>query len=418
MTGNDLKNPRGRAGAPVAASQGVASAAWSFDTNQRRIVATGPSFRRVAAPVATIAALFSFATSSNDAAADIYELPEDGSDVVGEIRTVIAEHEDTLVDIARRHGVGYQDIVRANPDVDVWVPGEGTEVVLPTRYVLPAGPRKGIVLNLAEYRLYYFSQPGDGERAVVMTYPISIGRRDWETPIGTTRVVAKAVDPSWYPPESIREEHAAEGRPLPRIVPPGPDNPLGRHAIRLALPGYLIHGTNRPAGVGMRVTHGCLRMFPEDIEYLFPRIDINATVRIVNEPVKIGWSGDELVMEVHPVLESAPVTPIDEPQRDAQSAAEGEGTAPDDDGETAAGVEPGAVVAAADEPGDTVVDGLHPPPARDPLTLATEQFILATGERPGQLDWERVERVIARADGMPVTVGEGIKNAATGAAFE
>lgn len=364
--------------------------------------------------------LLGFAAVSDDAAADIYELPEDGSDVIGEIRTVIASHEDTLVDIARRHGVGYQDIVRANPDVDVWVPGEGTEIVLPTRYVLPAGPRKGVVLNLAEYRLYYFPQPPDGERAVVMTYPVSIGRRDWETPIGTTRIVAKAVDPSWYPPESIREEHAAEGRPLPRVVPPGPDNPLGRHAIRLALPGYLIHGTNRPAGVGMRVTHGCLRMFPEDIEYLFPRVDVDTPVRIVNEPVKIGWSGDELVMEVHPVLESAPVTPIDEPQREAVSATDvGELPA---DGAEAQGEEPGVAVAASDESTDestdAAVDAAHPPPARDPLTLATEQFIIATGERAGQLDWERVEAVIARADGMPATVGEGIKNAAASAAFE
>lgn len=352
----------------------------------------------------------------SDTAADIYELPEDGSDVVGEIRTVVARHEDTLVDIARRHGVGYQDIVRANPDLDVWLPGEGTEVVLPTRYVLPLGPREGVVLNLAEYRLYYFPKPDAGEPPVVMTYPISIGRRDWETPIGTTRIVAKAVDPSWYPPESIREEHAAEGRPLPRIVPPGPDNPLGRHAIRLAIPGYLIHGTNRPAGVGMRVTHGCLRMFPEDIEYLFPRVDIDTKVRIVNEPVKIGWSGDELVMEVHPVLESAPVTPTDEPQREPESAAEVEGTATvvetvrDDDAEV-----PGVT---DDVDDDEPTDAHHPPPDKDPLTLATEQFIRATGERPGQLDWERVETAIARADGMPVSVGEGIKNAATSAAFE
>jgi L,D-transpeptidase ErfK/SrfK len=360
--------------------------------------------------------LLGFAAVTDDVMADIYELPEDGSDVVGEIRTVIAAHEDTLVDIARRHGVGYQDIVRANPDVDVWVPGEGTEVVLPTRYVLPAGPRKGVVLNLAEYRLYYFPQPSEGERAVVMTYPVSIGRRDWETPIGTTRIVAKAIDPSWYPPESIREEHAAEGRPLPRVVPPGPDNPLGRHAIRLALPGYLIHGTNRPAGVGMRVTHGCLRMFPEDIEYLFPRVGINTSVRIVNEPVKIGWSGDALVMEVHPVLESAPATPIDEPQREAAPGTEVE--APAVDGGEADGDESGMAVAASEEATDAAVEAAHPPPVRDPLTLATEQFIIATGEKPGQLDWERVEAVIARADGMPVTVGEGIKNAATSAAFE
>ncbi len=360
--------------------------------------------------------LLGFAALCGDAAADIYELPEDGSDVVGEIGTVIATHEDTLVDIARRHGVGYQDIVRANPGVDVWVPGEGTEVTLPTRYVLPAGPREGILLNLAEYRLYYYPPAAEGERAVVMTYPISIGRRDWETPIGTTRIVAKALDPSWYPPESIREEHAADGRPLPRVVPPGPDNPLGRHAMRLALPGYLIHGTNRPAGVGMRVTHGCLRMFPEDIEYLFAQVPVNTRVRIVNEPVKVGWSGDALVMEVHPVLESAPVKTVDEPQREAVPAAEAGDPRP---AAAQADEQVAAVDAAAAEASDdATVDEAHPPPSRDPLTLATEQFIIATGERPGQLDWDRVEAVIARADGMPETVGEGIKNAATSAAFE
>ena len=176
-----------------------------------------------------------------------YELPEEGSDVVGEIKTVVARYEDTLVDLARTHGVGYQDIVRANPDVDVWIPGEGTEVVLPTRYILPPGPREGIVLNLAEYRLYYYPEPEADETPVVMTYPISIGRQDWETPLGLTRVTAKAVNPTWYPPQSVRDEHAAEGRPLARIVPPGPENPLGSRAMRLSLPGYLIHGTNRPA---------------------------------------------------------------------------------------------------------------------------------------------------------------------------
>ncbi len=320
-----------------------------------------------------------------------FELPPEGSDVVGAVSTVTTRFDDTLIDIARRHGLGYQDIVRANPEVNVWIPGEGTEVVLPTRYVLPAGPRRGIVLNLAEYRLYYFPEPRGDEPAVVMTYPISIGRMDWETPLGTTKVVSKVVNPSWYPPQSVRDEHAAEGRPLARIVPAGPDNPLGERAMRLGLPGYLIHGTNRPAGVGMRVTHGCLRMFPEDIRYLFDFIAINTPVRIINEPVKIGWQGDALVLEVHPVLEAAPVETTDEPTPDDQLA-----PTPDD----------------AVEPVDVVVDG------KDPLTYVTEQFIVATAERPGQLDWSLVEAAISRSDGMPVAVGAGIKNAATSAASE
>ena len=318
------------------------------------------------------------------ARAEIYELPPEGYDVIGAVSTVVARHEDTLVDIARRHGLGYQDIVRANPGVNIWLPGEGAEVVLPTQYILPPGPREGIVLNLAEYRMYYFPEAADGETAYVMTYPISIGRMDWETPLGKTSVISKVVNPSWYVPKSVLAEHAAEGRPLPRIVPPGPDNPLGKYAMRLGLPGYLIHGTNRPAGVGMRVTHGCIRMFPEDIEFLFPRIDMNTPVRIINEPVKMGWLGDELVMEVHPVLES---TPPQEPE-------EGE----------------------VEEVSADPLAGL--PEFKDPLSYVTAQFIATTAERAGQLDWNLAEELLDRSDGIPVTVGEGIKNAAASAAFE
>ena len=315
--------------------------------------------------------------------AEIYELPPAGYDVIGAVSTVIAREEDTLVDIARRHGLGYEDIVRANPGVNVWVPGEGTEVVLPTQFVLPPGPRAGVVLNLAEYRLYYYPEAQDGDTAYVMTYPISIGRMDWETPLGKTSVISKVTNPSWYVPKSVLAEHAAEGRPLPRIVPPGPDNPLGKYAMRLGLPGYLIHGTNRPAGVGMRVTHGCVRMFPEDIEYLFGKIDVDTPVRIINEPVKMGWVGDALVMEVHPVLEVAVPPPED---GDIEEASE----------------------AALDEIVRT----------KDPLTYVTEQFIATTAERAGQLDWHLAEQLVERSDGIPVTVGEGIKNAAASAAFE
>ncbi len=349
-----------------------------------------------------------------------YELPADGSDVIGGIATVTASHEDTLIDIARRHGLGYEDIRRANPHVDVWVPGEGTEVVLPTQYVLPPAPREGIVLNLAEYRLYYYPPARDGSRRQVMTYPISIGRMDWETPLGLTRVISKVVNPAWYPPKSVRDEHAAEGRSLARVVPPGPDNPLGKHAMRLDIPGYLIHGTNRPAGVGMRVTHGCLRMFPEDIDLLFPLIAVNTPVRIINAPVKIGWQDNELVIEVHPVLENAPAVTSDVPLREASVVTT---TAADDAGDAAADaavVEDGTESDNSDsEDVPALADATHVEPVdKDPLTHVTEQFVAATGDRPGQLDWQLVEEAIARADGMPAAVGEGIKNAATSAASE
>jgi len=319
--------------------------------------------------------------------AEVYELPPAGFDVVGALSSVTARYEDTLVDIARRHGLGYQDIVRANPGVNVWLPGAGTEVALPTRFVLPPGPRKGLVLNLAEYRMYYFPEPEDGEPAYVYTYPMSIGRMDWETPLGRTRITAMAKNPAWYPPKSVREEHAADGDPLPRVVPPGPSNPLGSRALRLGLPGYLIHGTNKPAGVGMRVSHGCVRMFPEDIEFLFRHIRVNTPVRIINAPVKVGWDGEILVAEIHPLLESP------------QPLVEG----------SLQQVE--ALDADIEVPKVTT-------PSKDPLTQVTEQFITATAERAGQLDWDLVEMLVERSNGIPEPVGKSIKNAAASAASE
>lgn len=358
--------------------------------------------------------------------AEIYELPPEGFDVIGVVSTIVARHEDTLVDIARRHGLGYEEIVRANPEVNPWLPGAGTEIVLPTRYVLPPGPREGVILNLAEYRMYYYPEPGEGQTPVVMTYPISIGRMDWETPIGRTRIISKVRDPAWYPPKSVRAEHAAEGRPLPNIVPPGPDNPLGRFAMRLDIPGYLIHGTNRPAGVGMRVTHGCIRMFPEDIEHLFEKIDVRTPVRIINEPVKIGWFGDELVMEVHPVLAPPPVVDsVDAPVPDGQVAAESDSgqslvevpvdaSMNDSSGASMAASEGASIDEGIDQPLDNWADIV----VKDPLTYVTEQFIVATDVRAGELDWQRVEALIERSDGMPSAVGRGTKNAAASAASE
>ena len=224
-------------------------------------------------------------------------------DVVGELRTVKALHEDTLLDIARRNDLGQDEIFLANPTIDRWLPGEGTEVVLPTRYILPAANRSGIVLNVPEMRMYYFPPSQQGQADVIDVYPVSIGRMDWDTPLGGARITAKTKDPSWRPPASIRKEAEERGEPLPEIIPPGPDNPLGRYAMRLSRPGYLIHSTNKPFGVGMRVTHGCVRMYPEDIEMLFPNVPVNTKVQIVDQPVKVGWFLDTLYIEVHPPLE-------------------------------------------------------------------------------------------------------------------
>lgn len=242
---------------------------------------------------------------SQIAAAATYLLPEGRDSVIGEIQYVTTRYEDTLLEIGRRYGVGYKEIVAANPGVDPWLPGEGTKIVIPTQYILPDAPREGIVVSLAEHRLYYYPPAKPGEPRVVKTYPISVGKMDWKTPLGVTRIIQKRERPTWYPPESVRREHAREGTPLPRAVPPGPDNPLGNYAMRLDIPGgaYLIHGTNRPEGVGMQVTHGCIRMFPEDIEELFKLVPLNTKVRLIDTPYKMGWRGDELFIEVHAPLE-------------------------------------------------------------------------------------------------------------------
>lgn len=236
--------------------------------------------------------------------ADFLALPEEDYALVGVESVAVAGADDTLADIARRYDLGHVEIRLANPDVEFWLPGEGTRVEIPSRYLLPEAERRGFVINIPEMRLYYFPPPrNEDEPGVVITHPISIGRQDWATPLGTTRVTAKVENPSWTPPESIRREHAADGDFLPAVVPPGPDNPLGNHAIRLALPGYLLHGTNRPYGVGMRVTHGCIRLYPEDIEALFDRVAVGTPVQFVKQPIKVGWGEDGLYMEVHPVLE-------------------------------------------------------------------------------------------------------------------
>ena len=232
-------------------------------------------------------------------------VPLNGDTVIGVVTTAVAEHEDTLLDIGRRFGVGYEEIMAANPGVDPWLPGDGTEVLIPTRFILPDAPRDGIVVNLPEHRLYYYPPAAPGQPRVVRTYPISTGKMDWKTPLGVTKIVTKQERPNWYPPESVRLEHEAKGDPLPKVVPPGPDNPLGEYAMRLNIPGgaYLIHGTNRPAGVGMQVTHGCIRMYPEDIAEFFTMVPVSTKVNLIDETTKVGWSRGTLYLERQPPLE-------------------------------------------------------------------------------------------------------------------
>jgi L,D-transpeptidase ErfK/SrfK len=259
--------------------------------------------QRFAAAFVALAALL-VAGRSHAGAAE-YLLPPNGDTVIGVVTAAVAEHEDTLLDIGRRFGVGYEEIMAANPGIDPWLPGQGTEVLIPTRFILPDAPREGIVVNLPEHRLYYFPPAAPGQPRVVRTYPISTGKMDWKTPLGVTKIVTKQERPNWYPPESVRLEHEAKGDPLPKIVPPGPDNPLGEYAMRLNIPGgaYLIHGTNRPAGVGMQVTHGCIRMYPEDIADFFTMVPVNTRVNLIDQTTKVGWSRGTLYLERQPPLE-------------------------------------------------------------------------------------------------------------------
>ena len=308
------------------------------------------SARRVGAlQKITVAALMFSALMVRPVAAREYVLPDTDS-VFGELTSVESIYEETLLDIGRRHRVGYEEITRANPTVDAWLPGDGTAVSLPTQFVLPQASRKGLVINIAEYRMYYFLRENDA--TTVTTFPISIGRMDWQTPLGRSSITNKVRNPAWYPPASIREEWAADGRELGSMVPPGPDNPLGEYALRLSIPGYLIHGTNKPDGVGMQVTHGCIRMFPEDIEWLFPKIPVNTPVQIVNQPSKLGWSGNDLFLEVHPALARSDETP----QRS--------------------------------------------------LTEITEAYVKVTQDQPAEIDWELVNEVFRKQSGIPVKVGQ------------
>jgi L,D-transpeptidase ErfK/SrfK len=289
-----------------------------------------------------------------------FVLPANGDSVVGAVTTTIAVHDDTLLDIGRRHGVGYEEIIAANPGVDPWLPGEGTEVLIPSRFVIPDAPREGIVVNLPEHRLYYFPPAKAGEPQTVITYPISVGRMDWKTPLGVTRIESKRERPTWYPPKSVREEHERKGDPLPASVPPGPDNPLGEHAMRLAIPSgaYLIHGTNRPAGVGMQVTSGCIRLFPEDIAELFGLVPVGTRVNLVDQTTKVGWGRGTLYVE-----RQAPL------------------------------------------------DGTEDPAHRD-FGVLRQLVEGALQGRPVEFDWEEAQRVFEQANGVPVGLSVPVRSAA------
>lgn len=288
----------------------------------------------------------------NAASAAQYQLPADGSNVIGTDQHIRTRYSDTLVDLGRKYSIGYEEIGRANPGVDLWLPGEGTKVLIPGRHILPPGPRDGIVINLPEHRMYYYPVARDGSAPVVFTFPVNIGRLGRSSPLGVTRVIAKQRNPTWYPPASIRREHVKNGDPIPAAVPPGPKNPLGALELRLAAGRgtYLIHGTNTPWAIGMEITHGCISMYPEDVAALYARVPIGTKVWVINAPVKVAYVDGQLLVESHPPVSRG-----------------GEPVAPD-------------------------------------LEALSRDLAIQAGDHAGSIDWSLALQVLFEANGVPTAV--------------
>ena len=228
----------------------------------------------------------------------------EGQSVFGEIFYHTLSANETLLDVARAYDLGYNQIVLANPGLDPWLPPEGHPVLIPKKFVLPEGPHTGILINLPEMRLYYFRT--EGRSLTVYTAPIGVGTEGKLTTEGVYTVYRKKERPYWHVPPSIREEDPS----LPEVVPPGPENPLGNYALYLSRGAYAIHGTNKPWGIGRRVSHGCIRLYPEDIEALFPLVPVGTPVRVLYQPVKLGLKGDRVYLQVFPDIEGRVSEPM------------------------------------------------------------------------------------------------------------
>lgn len=290
-----------------------------------------------------------FILLSSSARADSFMLAP-GQTLVGAPSIYVTRAEDTLLEVARRYDLGYGQLMAANSGIDPWFPGDGRRITLPTVYLVPGGPRTGIVINLAEQRLYYFGP----DLHMLETYPIGVGVEAGMTPRGTTRIIGKDVHPTWVPPRSIREERPE----LPAFIPPGPDNPLGDYALRLGWPGYFIHGTNKPFGVGRNVSHGCIRMYPEDIDRLFHEVAVGTPVRVVDEEVRLAWVGRALYLQVMPNKRQ-----MDE------------------------------------------IDVNRPMTPEFPLDLY-DRVVAAAGDAADRVDWDLVDRLAATRPGLPMRIFE------------
>ena len=280
--------------------------------------------------------------------------PVDADDLIGGMRTTVTKFDDTLLDIAHQSDLGLIEVMSANPGVDPWLPGADVTLIMPNAHILPDAPRKGMVINSAELRLYYFGDPKNPK-----SFPIGIGRDGYLTPLGTTTVVRKKEKPSWY----LTASEIADNPDLPTVIPPGPDNPLGSYALYLGWPTYLIHGTNTPWGVGRRVSRGCIRMYEEDIAWLFQHVDPGTPVNVVDQPVKIGRQDGEMFIEVQPSANQ--VTVMEETSRS--------------------------------------------PGPDEPLPIAewADRILLAAGPDIERLDWEAIEGALARRQGFPIQITRG-----------
>ena len=270
---------------------------------------------------------------------------------VGDMITHKAAYEDTLIDIARVNNLGFVEMRAANPHLDPWIPGEGATIVIPARHILPDADKEGVVINLPEMRLFFY--PADGSEPI--THPIGVGRTGLETPIGSTQVMRKKVGPTWYPTQRMRDEDPS----LPEYIKPGSSNPLGTHALYLGWPAYALHGTNKPYGIGRRVSSGCIRLFPEDIVTLFDKVEVGTKVVTVNQPIKAAWIDDVLYVEAHPNL-------------DQSNAMEENGGMPS-------------------------------------YELSKEELALimkTAGEHQSAINWEQLREVVRRRQGYPVAIAQ------------
>jgi len=295
------------------------------------------------------AALAAILLSLSSGAALARSFPIDpGQNAVGRVETYVTRAEDTLLDVARNYDLGFTEMMAANRGIDPWLPRANKSVTVPAFFLLPNVPHQGIVVNLVRQRIYYF--PPDGRS--VQTFPVGVGAEGKTTPTGITRINAKRAHPTWYPPPSI----LAEDPDLPKIVPPGPDNPMGDYALYLAWPTYTIHGTDKPYGVGRNSSHGCLRLYPEDIEQLFKETAIGTSVRVIDQDVEGAWLGNDLYIAVFPTKAQAE--------------------------EIALGHDPTPLI---------------PPNLRDYVTQAA-------GSQIGRIDWNFVEKIGFERTGIPMRV--------------